>query len=233
MSDGEYRGVIRELPEGERPRERLQHYGEGALSTAELVAIALVTGSRGENAIGLAQRLLSTFGSLGGLARASLPELRRVPGVGLAKASQIKASLELGRRLSYGAEANRPQITRPDDAAQLFMASMTNLVQEQMHVMLLDTRHRVQRVELLYKGNLNTSVVRVAEVFCTPIKESAAAIIVGHNHPSGDPTPSPEDVRVTEAIVRAGTLLDIGVLDHLIIGARGFVSLKERGLGGF
>lgn len=231
MTDSTYRVLIKEIPEDERPRERLIFYGAGVLSTAELLAIALRTGSQRENAIGLAQRLLSAFGGLGGLAKASVAELCEVPGVGPAKAAQIKAALELGKRLSYLPEQNRITITCPADAAQVFISRMSDAVQEQMQVMLLDTRHRMQRLCQVYIGNLNTSVVRVAEVFREAIKDSAAAIIVAHNHPSGDPTPSPEDLQVTEAIVQGGKMLDIGVLDHLIIGRQRFISLKERGLG--
>ncbi|MBM3188606.1 MAG: JAB domain-containing protein [Chloroflexi bacterium] len=228
----EYRGRIREMPESERPRERLQLYGESSLSMAELLAIALRTGTQQESALALAHRLLSAFRGLGGLARASVAELCQVPGIGLAKAAQIKASFELGRRLAFLSEDQRPPITCPADAANLLMLKMSDLVQEQMRVLLLDTRHRVQRESLVYIGNLNSSVVRVAEVFREAIRDSAAAILVAHNHPSGDPTPSAEDIQVTEAIVRGGQMLDIKVLDHLILAGQRFISLKERGLGG-
>ena len=231
MGDVEYHTLIKEMPEGERPRERLELYGEAALSNAELIAIALRTGSRTENALGLAQRLLTAFRGLGGLAQASVRELCEVSGIGPAKAAQLKAALELGRRLILSSGDSRPRITCPADAANLFLAAMSTEAQEQLRVMLLDSRHRVQRMSVVYVGNVNTSMIRVAEVFRQAVKDNSAAIVVAHNHPSGDPTPSPEDVRVTEQMVRAGEMLDIEVLDHLIIGKQRYVSLKERGLG--
>jgi len=231
MGDVEYHTLIKEMPKSERPRERLELYGEAALSNAELIAIALRTGSRTENALGLAQRLLTAFQGLGGLAQASVRELCEVSGIGPAKAAQLKAALELGRRLILSSGDSRPQITCPADAANLFLAAMSTEAQEQLRVMLLDSRHRVQRMSVVYVGNVNTSMIRVAEVFRQAVKDNSAAIVVAHNHPSGDPTPSPEDVRVTEQMVRAGKMLDIEVLDHLIIGKQRYVSLKERGLG--
>ncbi len=231
MGEAEYRTLIKEMPKSERPRERLELYGEAALSNAELIAIALRTGSRTENALGLAQRLLTAFQGLGGLAQASVRELCEVSGIGPAKAAQLKAALELGRRLILSSGDSRPRITCPADAANLFLAAMSTEAQEQLRVMLLDSRHRVQRMSVVYVGNVNTSMIRVAEVFRQAVKDNSAAIVVAHNHPSGDPTPSPEDVRVTEQMVRAGKMLDIEVLDHLIIGKQRYVSLKERGLG--
>ena len=231
MGDVEYHTLIKEMPKSERPRERLELYGEAALSNAELIAIALRTGSRTENALGLAQRLLTAFQGLGGLAQASVRELCEVSGIGPAKAAQLKAALELGRRLILSSGDSRPRITCPADAANLFLAAMSTEAQEQLRVMLLDSRHRVQRMSVVYVGNVNTSMIRVAEVFRQAVKDNSAAIVVAHNHPSGDPTPSPEDVRVTEQMVRAGKMLDIEVLDHLIIGKQRYVSLKERGLG--
>lgn len=231
MTEPTYHALIKEMPEQERPRERLAYYGASALSSAELLAIALRTGSQRENAVGLAQRLLTAFHGLSGLAHASIVELCQISGIGPAKASQIQAALELGRRMSLAAHEGRPQISSPEDAATLFMAAMNTEMQEQLRVMLLDTRHRVQRMPVVYVGNVNTSMIRVSEVFREAIRDNATAIIVAHNHPSGDPTPSADDIRVTEAIGDAGRMLDIKVLDHLIIGRPGFVSLKERGLG--
>lgn len=230
MSQGEYHTLIKELPEGERPRERLQLYGARALSNAELLAIALRVGSPHQNAVGLAQRLLSSF-TLSGLARASVQELCSVPGIGPAKASQVLAALELGRRLLLASEDLRPQITSPEDAAAVFRPLLAHEAQEHLWVMILDTKHHVQRQVQVYVGNVNTAMIRIAEVFREPIKDNAAAVIVAHNHPSGDPTPSSDDIQVTREIVRAGELLDIKVLDHLIIGGHRHVSLKEQGLG--
>jgi DNA repair protein RadC len=179
----------------------------------------------------MAERLLSQFGGLAGLAQASHDELCQVHGIGEAKATQIKAALELGRRLLATAPHERPQVRSPADVANLLMLEMSLLEQEHLRAVLLDTKNVVIRVINVYAGNLNTAVVRVGEVFREAIRANCASIIVVHNHPSGDPTPSPEDVRVTEQLVEAGRLLDIDVLDHLVIGRNRYVSLKERGLG--
>jgi DNA repair protein RadC len=226
-----YHVTIHDMPTGERPRERLLHYGPEALSTAELLAILLRTGSRGENVLDLATRLLVEFGGLGGLVRATGSELSAIRGVGEAKAAQLKAGLEIGRRLLTAAPHERPQITSPADAANLLMLEMGHLEQEHLRVLLLDTRNRVLASPVVYKGNVNTSVIRIAELLREAIRHNSTAMIIAHNHPSGDPTPSPEDVRVTRQIVEAGNLVDIEVLDHLIIGQGRYVSLKERGLG--
>jgi DNA repair protein RadC len=227
----EYRPTIKEMPAGERPRERLQHYGPAALSNGELLAIILRTGIKGENVINLATRLLVDYGGLSGLSRASFGELCDIHGLGPAKAAQLKAALELGRRLLVEAPEDRPQIATPDDAANLLLLEMGMLAQEQMRVLLLDTKNRLLAAPTIYQGSLSTSVIRVAELFREAVKRNCAAIIVVHNHPSGDPAPSPEDVEVTKQIVQAGKLLDIELLDHLIIGRNRYVSLRERGLG--
>lgn len=227
----EYTPMIRDMPLMERPRERFMQVGPRAMSTTELLAITLRTGVGGENVLRLAERLLAHFNGLSGLARATVRELMTVKGIGPAKAVEIKAALELGRRLLAAAPEERPRVTSPGDAANLLMTEMMLLEQEQLRVMLLDTRNHVLDVHTVYQGSLNTSVVRVGELFRHAIKANAAAIIVTHNHPSGDPAPSPEDVHVTRQIVRAGKLLDIELLDHIIIGRQRYVSLKERGLG--
>lgn len=231
QSPARYHVTIHDMPTGERPRERLLSYGPEALSTAELMAILLRTGSQGENVLDLATRLLVKFGGLGGLSRATLSELSAFKGVGPAKAAQLKAGLEIGRRLLITAPQERPQITSPADAANLLMLEMAHLEQEHLRVLLLDTKNHVLASPIIYKGNVNTSVIRIAELFREAVRHNSTALIVAHNHPSGDPTPSPEDVRVTRQIVEAGNMLDIEVLDHLIIGQGRYVSLKERGLG--
>lgn len=230
-TDACYQPTIREMPVGERPRERLEHYGAAALSNSELLAIILRVGVSGQNVIQLSQALLAKYSGLMGLARASFAELCAEHGLGPAKITQLKAALEIGSRLLAESPDARPQITSPSDAANLVLLEMSVLEKEQVRVVILDTRNRVLATPTVYVGSLNTSVVRVAELFREAIKQNAAAIIVIHNHPSGDPTPSPEDVRLTEILVQAGKLLDIEVLDHLIIGRGRFVSLKERGLG--
>ena len=227
----EYRPTIKDLPVDERPRERLARAGEGALSTAELLAIILRTGLGGENVLALATRLISKYKGLPGLARASFAELQAEKGLGKAKTAQIKAALELGRRMLLAAPEDRFAVRSPADVAQLLMAEMAHLEQEHFRVLYLDTRNRLLGTETVYVGSLNASHIRVGEVFRDAVKRNCAAIIVVHNHPSGDPTPSPEDVEVTRQLVKAGDLVDVEVLDHLIIGLQRFISMRERGLG--
>ncbi|MBN1283809.1 MAG: DNA repair protein RadC [Anaerolineae bacterium] len=226
-----YRLTIKELPAGERPRERLEQAGPGALSNAELLAIILRTGTGGEHVLRMAERLLAHFGGLTELARAGFAELTAVHGVGPAKAAELIATFELGRRLAAASPEARPQVRAPEDAASLVMVEMGLLRQEQLRVILLDTHNRVQAVSTVYVGSLNTAMVRAAEVFREAITRGAAALIAVHNHPSGDPTPSREDAAVTRRLVEAGELLDIEVVDHLIIGRQRFVSMRKEGLG--
>jgi DNA repair protein RadC len=226
-----YTPMIRDMAADERPRERLMHVGPAAVSTTELLAITLRTGSNGENVVNLAQKLLHQCGGLPGLAQATIQELQAVKGIGPAKAVEIKAALELGRRLAATTPDEKPRVTSPADAANLLMSEMTFLEQEHLRLVLLDTRNRVLKTPTIYIGSLNTSVVRVGELFRAALRENAAAFIIVHNHPSGDPSPSPEDVNVTRQIVKAGKLLDVDVLDHIVIGRQRWVSLKERGLG--
>jgi DNA repair protein RadC len=223
--------MIRDLPVDLRPRERMVYAGAHALSTAELLAIILRVGGRGENVIRMAERLLTHFGGIAGLAQASMDELAAQHGMGQAKATQIKAALELGRRLQIAAPNERPQVRGPADVANLLMLEMGLLEQEHLRTVLLDTKNFVIRVANIYVGSLNSAAVRIGEVFREAIRANSASLIVVHNHPSGDPTPSPEDVRVTEMLVEAGRLMDIEVLDHLIIGRNRYISLKEQRLG--
>jgi DNA repair protein RadC len=213
---------ITDLHENERPRERLSSLGPQALSNAELIAILLRVDVQGENAVQVGQRLLQKFGGLGGLQRAPFDELVNQHGIGEAKAAQIKAAIELGRRLTLESTEERPTINSPADAAALVQYEMSALEQEHL---------RVLEIVEVYHGSVNTSQVRVGEIFKAAIRRNATALIVVHNHPSGDPTPSPDDVAVTRALTQAGKLLDVEVLDHLIIGQGKFISMKERGLG--
>ena len=222
---------IMDLHESDRPRERLASLGPQALSNAELIAILLRVGVKGESAVAVGQRLLNKFSGLTGLHRAPFEELKNQHGLGEAKASQIKAAIELGRRLTLESPAERAAINSPADAAALVQYEMSGLEQEHLRVILLDRRNRVLETVEVYKGSVNSSQIRVGEVFKEAIRKNASALIVIHNHPSGDPTPSPDDVAVTRAIVQAGKLLDVEVLDHLVIGQGRWVSLKERGLG--
>lgn len=223
--------TVKEMPTDERPRERLARMGAQALSTAELLAIILRTGVGGENVLAMAGRILAQFNGLAGLARADFSELAAVHGLGPAKSAQVMAALELGRRLMAEAPEERWQIRSPGDAARVLMPALGYLEQEQFAVLYLDTRNRVVAQEMLYKGSLNTSLVRIAEVFRGAVRRNCAALIVAHNHPSGDPNPSPEDVALTRRLIEAGKLLDIEVLDHLVIGQNRYISLRERALG--
>ncbi len=222
---------ITDLGERERPRERLRDQGAQALSNAELLAILLRIGVAGLNAVQLAQELLEKFHGLSGLHAADFAELVASRGVGLAKAAQLKAAIELGKRLSSGNPDERQAIQSPEQAAELLMYEMSALDQEHLKVLLLDTRNQLIRQVEVYHGSLNTSLIRISEVFRDAVRSNAASIIVVHNHPSGDPSPSPEDIAVTRSIVEAGKLLDIEVLDHLIIGKGRFTSLKAKGMG--
>ncbi len=229
MAETAYR--ITDLAVSDRPRERLATLGAGALSNAELIAILLRSGVEGINALQLAQSLLVELGGLAGLHRAPFDELCARRGIGPAKAAQLKAAIELGRRLAAASPEDRPTIDSPEAAAALLLYEMGALEQEHLRVLLLDTRNRLMRMVDVYRGSLNTSLIRVGEVFRDAVRANAAAILVAHNHPSGDPTPSPEDIAVTRAIVQAGKLLDIEVLDHLVIGRNRYVSLRARGMG--
>ena len=221
---------ITDFAEAERPRERLARLGPKSLSNAELLAILLRVGVKGENAVQVAQRLLNTFEGVLGLHKATFDEVCNEHGISTAKAAQIKAALELGYRMEKEA-IEQERIQSPEQAAQLILYEMSALDQEELWVILLNTRNHVLMVETIYRGSLNASQVRVGELFKSAVRRNAASIIVAHNHPSGDPTPSPDDIAVTRAIVEAGKLLDIDVLDHLVIGGGKFISLKQRGLG--
>ena len=226
---GSYR--IADLAPDERPRERLKKVGPGALNTAELLAVLLRTGLRGESAVTLGQRLLNTFGGLTGLQRADYSEVESLKGMGEAKATAVKAAIEIGQRLSVQSPESRPAISSPADAAALVQYEMSGLAQEHLRELILDTRNRVVDIEELYKGSINFTSARIAEIFKPAIVRESAAIILVHNHPSGDPTPSPDDLALTKAVREAGQLLDIELLDHLIIGQGRYISMKERKLG--
>ncbi len=212
-------GVLRETP-----AIRVYSVGAGALSLLELLGAVL---SSADTALSL----LSRFSTLEGIGQANAAELEQVRGIGRAGVARLKAALELGRRLVTPGVQDRPAITCPADAASLLLAEMSALEQEQMRVILLDTRNRVQAVQVVYHGSVNTIMVRVAELFREAVRANCASIIVAHCHPSGDPSPSPEDVAITRDMVSAGRLLSIGVLDHLVVAKGRWVSLKERGLG--
>ena len=218
--------TIKELPNSEQPVNRLHFYGPAALSTAELLAILLGNAHQLQDA----SALLAAFDGLTGVARAPVVELQQQPGVGATTAARIKAAFELGRRLLVSHD-DKVQIRSPADAANLVMGEMSLLEQEHLRTILLDTKNHVLAIPTIYIGSVNTTMIRVSELFREAIRRNCPAIIMLHNHPSGDPTPSPEDVMVTKQAVEAGKLLDIELLDSLVIGANRYVSMKERGLG--
>ena len=227
-----YVAMIRDLPAGERPRERLRHYGPQSLNNADLLAILLRTGMQGENVIAMAHRLISRFKGLDGLGQASFTELTDEKGVSEAKACQLLAALELGRRAVSLAREDKPLINHPRDIYNLLGAEMAGLDQEHIKVVLLNTRNEVMSVHDVYKGNVHTAIIRVAEVIRPAIRENAPAMVAVHNHPTGDPEPSAQDVSMTVDVRQAGELLDIELVDHVIIGKGGrFSSLKEHNLG--
>ena len=222
---------IRELPCTERPRERMRALGAGALSTIELVAVILGTGGARQSALDCARIVLdASHGSLGRLAGTPLATLRRVHGVGEARAAAVHAALELGRRMAVEARDAGAPLRGPKDVLATFGPRLQDLPVEEFHVAILDAQHRLERDLLITRGLLNSSLVHPREVFREAIAERAAAVILVHNHPSGDPTPSAEDRVVTEQLVAAGRLLDIPVHDHIIVGRGKYVSFAEAGL---
>ncbi len=223
--------LIRDLPASERPRERLRDAGAASLSNVELLAILLRTGTSKESALAQATRLLAAFEGLPGLRNAPFLELCAAHGIGEAKASQIKAALEMGLRLAAFSPDSRPFVRTPDDIANLVLAEMSVLAEEHVRVMLLDARNRVLAIPTVYVGSVHTTNVRIAELLSDAIKVKAAAIVAVHNHPSGDPAPSAADIKMTKSLYDAATLMDIDLLDHVVIGGGRYVSMSALKLG--
>ncbi|MBI4734430.1 MAG: DNA repair protein RadC [Rubrobacteridae bacterium] len=222
--------TIKQMPLELRPRERLKQFGSGSLSNAELLAIILNTGTRNRTTIQLSEELLSHFQNLGTIGRSTIEELCEIEGIGEAKASKISAAFELGRRVSKASPIDRRTINSPEDAAQLLMSEMRHLDREYFKALVLNIKNQVLRCVDVSIGSLNSSIVHPRELFKMVIRHNGAAVIVVHNHPSGDPTPSSEDVGVTKRLAEAGQILGIELLDHVILGDGRFVSLKEYNL---
>jgi DNA repair protein RadC len=222
--------TIKDLPPEERPRERMRALGAGSLSNAELLAIILRTGYRQESVIRLAERVLFQSEGLRHLPNLTLEELQAIKGIGPAKAVMIKAALELGRRLVLSIRQEGISLTTPGEVANFLMEEMRFYNKEYFKIVLLNTKNQLISLEDISVGSLNASIVHPREIFHYPIKKSAAAIILVHNHPSGDPTPSREDLEVTKRLVEAGEILGIKVLDHIIVGEGRHLSFKEKGL---
>lgn len=222
--------TIKELPLDERPREKMKERGAQAMGNSELLAILLRTGAAEESALRLAENLLEREGGLAGLGRATLEEVEQVRGIGEAKAVTLLAAMELGRRVASLAPQDRPAIRTPEDVAALLMPRFRYETRESFVAVLLSTKNHVLKTAVISVGSLNASIVHPRELFREAINASAAAVIVAHNHPSGDPTPSPEDVELTRKLAEAGKMLDIPVLDHVILGDGKYISLKEKGI---
>jgi DNA repair protein RadC len=226
----EYHVRIRELPSTERPRERLRDHGANALSTPELLALILRTGSGKLSAIDLATSLLSRHRGLGGLSRLSYSDLTREHGLGPAKAAELQAVFQLALRLQQEQPEEKPIVRSPVEVYALLGAEMALLDQEHLRVLLVNTRNQLMATNEIYRGSVATALVRVSEVFREAIRQNAPNVILVHNHPSGDPSPSPDDVTLTKQVIDAGKLLNIEVLDHVIVGERRYASLKQLGL---
>jgi DNA repair protein RadC len=218
------------VPPEERPRERLAARGPAGLSSAELIAIVWGSGTAGRNAVDLASEAIAVHGGLASLAAATPAELAMLPGVGTARAAQLLAAFELGCRLVADWPAGRLLVRTPRDLADRLIPQMGRLEREELRVILLTAKNQVLGIRTVYQGNVSSTLVRVGELFHDAVRQHAAGIILVHNHPSGDPTPSPDDLHLTAEAVAAGRLLDLPVLDHLVIGHDSFVSLRDRGV---
>ncbi|KKE80518.1 DNA repair protein RadC [Oceanobacillus caeni] len=221
--------MIKDVPKEDRPRERLLKHGAGHLSNQELLAILLGSGTKEESVITLSNRVLMHFEGLKLLTDATIEELMAIKGIGVAKGVLLLATIELGKRMNQYKPDDKYIIRSPDDGADYIMEEMRSLKQEHFVVLFLNTKNQVIHRQTIFIGSLNASIVHPREVFREAVKRSAASIIVAHNHPSGDPSPSQEDIHVTRRLVESGKMIGIELLDHLIIGDRKFISLKEKG----
>ncbi|MEG2353709.1 MAG: DNA repair protein RadC [Clostridium sp.] len=221
---------IKDLPENERPQERLLRYGAESLSNSELLAIILRTGIKNENVIQLSSRVIKSQGGLNGLLRSTADDFQTIKGIGVSKTAQILAVAEISKRFRSYKSGEKCTVTKPKDAADLVMEDMKSLNKEILKVIMLNTKNVVLCIRDVSVGSLNSSIVHPREVFIEAVKKSAASIIICHNHPSGNPQPSKEDINITKRLKECGTLLGIELIDHIIIGEGTFVSLKEKGI---
>lgn len=223
--------TIKELPETERPREKMYENGAESLSNEELIAVIIRTGSRQESAVELSKRVISRDNrGLVYLRDTTMQELMEINGIGKCKASQILAAIEIGKRINYQTAAEKIKINQPSTVADLFMDEMRYLQKEHFRIILLDTKNQIIAMEEISIGTLNASIVHPRDVFKIAIKRNSNSIILIHNHPSGDPTPSKEDINITNRLLEVGELIGIKVLDHIIIGDMDYISLKEKNI---
>ncbi|MFV3011810.1 RadC family protein [Clostridium botulinum] len=220
---------IKDLPKNERPQERLIRYGAEVLSNSELLAVILRTGTKNQNIMMLASSLIKETGGLDQLFNQSIEELTKIKGIGVTKAVQILALSELSKRFKTYKSGNEYKISTPLDVSNLVMEDMKYLKQEKLKILILNTKNIVTYIRNVFIGTLNSSIVHPREIFCEAIKKNGASIIICHNHPSGDPTPSKEDINITLRLKECGKLIGIDLLDHIIIGENKYVSMKEKG----
>src|SRR5690625_1070645 len=221
--------MIRDVPKEDRPRERLLNYGAHHLSNQELLAILIGSGTREESVMDLSNRILMHFEGVNLLSDATIEELTAIKGIGPAKGVSILAAIEIGKRINRYRPQERYVVRSPKDGADYVMEEMRGLHQEHFVVLFLNTKNQIIHRQTIFIGSLNASIVHPREVYREAVKRSAASIICAHNHPSGDPSPSQEDIHVTRRLVESGKMIGIEVLDHLVIGDRKYVSLKEKG----
>ncbi|MDF2945536.1 MAG: repair protein RadC [Bacillales bacterium] len=221
--------TIKELPMNERPREKVLSYGFSSLSNAELIAILLRTGTRKESSIQIANKLLIQLNGLKNILNSTLEEITSIKGIGPTKAVQLLTAIELGKRINQSTKDEKYTIRSPQDCAEYLKYEMSTLCQEHFVCLYLNTKNQIIYKQTVFIGSLNASIVHPREVFNTAIKKSAASVICAHNHPSGDPTPSKEDIDVTKRLVECGKIIGIELLDHIIIGDDKYISLKEKG----
>jgi len=222
--------TVRDLPRQERPRERLQKFGPEALSAQELLALVIGRGIPNKSVMNIAQELLAKFGNVKAIGQATIEELSQIKGIGLAKAAQIKACFELGKREDLEPEVKDFDVKNPEGVVKAIRASIQDKAKEHFKLILLNPRNKIIGISTISVGTLNASLVHPREVFKDAIKHSAASVVLAHNHPSGDPEPSEDDLTITKRLTEAGKILGVEVMDHIIIAKNGFFSFKERGL---
>jgi len=222
--------TIHDLPRQERPRERLQKFGPEALSAQELLALIIGRGIPKKSVMNIAQELLAKFGNVKAIGQATIEELSQIKGIGLAKAAQIKASFELGRREELEPELKNFDIKDPESVVKAIRASIKDKAKEHFKLILLNPRNKIIGISTISIGTLNASLVHPREVFKDAIMHTAASVVLAHNHPSGDPEPSEDDITITKRLIEAGKILGVEVIDHIIVGKNGFFSFKEKGL---